>query len=102
MSSATLSSKFQILVPKDVREAMRWRAGQKFDFIRVGNLVHVVPQRRIQDLFGVAKHVTEPFERDRSDLDNDPEMKAAIEAKLRRVAKKEASASVRNRAKAIT
>lgn len=85
MSSATLSSKFQILIPKDVRESMNLKPGQKLDFIQIGSTLRVVPQRSMNDLFGMAFHIKEPFERDRSDLDDDPELKAQVEAKLKRV-----------------
>lgn len=85
MSSATLSSKFQILIPKDVRESMNLKPGQKLDFIQIGSTLRVVPQRSMNDLFGMASHIKEPFERDRSDLDDDPELKAQVEAKLKRV-----------------
>ena len=85
MSSATLSSKFQILIPKDVRESMNLKPGQKLDFIQIGETLRVVPQRSMKDLFGMAAHVKEPFERDRSDLDHDPELKAQVEAKLKQV-----------------
>ena len=85
MSSATLSRKFQILIPKDVRESMNLQPGQKLDFIQIGDTLRVVPQRSMKDLFGSAAHIKVPFERDRSDLDDDPELKAQIAAKLKRV-----------------
>lgn len=85
MTSATVSSKFQILIPKDVRESMNLKPGQKLDFIQIGGTLRVVPQRSMKDLFGMAAHIKEPFERDRSDLDDDPELKAQVEAKLKRV-----------------
>ncbi len=85
MSSATLSSKFQILIPKDVRESMNLKPGQKLDFIQIGGTLRVVPQRSMKDLFGMAAHSKEPFARDRSDLDDDPELKAEVETKLKRV-----------------
>ncbi len=82
MSSATVSSKFQILIPKDVRESMNLKPGQKLDFIQIGGSLRVVPQRSMKDIAGIASHVTEPFERDRSDLDDDPELRAAVDARL--------------------
>ena len=95
MSSATVSSKFQILIPKDVRESMNLKPGQKLDFIQIGGTLRVVPQRSMKDLFGIAAHIKEPFERDRSDLDADPELKAQVEAKLKRVlAAERASAKI--------
>ena len=38
-NTTTLSSKFQISVPKEVREELGWKAGQKFAFIPKGNSV---------------------------------------------------------------
>jgi AbrB family looped-hinge helix DNA binding protein len=37
-ASATLSSKFQISIPKTIREAQHWQAGQAFVFIPKGSL----------------------------------------------------------------
>lgn len=64
---------------------MNLKPGQKLDFIQIGGTLRVVPQRSMKDLFGLAAHIKEPFERDRSDLDDDPELKAQVEAKLKRV-----------------
>lgn len=33
MGNLTLSSKFQISIPKEVRESQGWKPGQKFAFI---------------------------------------------------------------------
>jgi AbrB family looped-hinge helix DNA binding protein len=67
MYTATLSSKFQISIPKTVRDAQNWKAGQEFVFIlkEHGVLVMTVPTR--DDLFGsVADTNTEQY-RDRDD-----------------------------------
>ena len=37
---ATLSSKFQISIPKEVRDAQHWQAGQEFVFIPKGKGVY--------------------------------------------------------------
>jgi AbrB family looped-hinge helix DNA binding protein len=68
MSTATLSSKYQILIPKEVRDAMGFLPGQKFDFVTVGGSVKIVPQRAMRELFGVASGAkSASFTRDRSD-----------------------------------
>ena len=95
MSSATVSSKFQILIPKDIRESMNLKPGQKLDFIQIGGTLRVVPQRSMKDIAGIAGHVTEPFERDRSDLDDDPELRAAVDARLKWAANTEDAAHKR-------
>lgn len=42
-ATATLSSKFQISIPKAVREEQQWEAGQEFVFIPKGKGVLVLP-----------------------------------------------------------
>ncbi|MGH8498921.1 MAG: AbrB/MazE/SpoVT family DNA-binding domain-containing protein [Methylococcales bacterium] len=39
----TLTSQFQISIPKSAREPKRWKAGQKFVFIPKGKGVLVMP-----------------------------------------------------------
>lgn len=65
MSIATLSSKFQISIPKDIREAMQFKPGQQLAFLRVGKSLRLVPVRKIEDFFGMTKGAEE-FVRDRS------------------------------------
>jgi len=65
--TARLSAKFQISVPKAVRAAKHWRAGQEFAFIPKGNGVLLVPVPKIDDLAGVAKGANTAGYRDRAD-----------------------------------
>lgn len=51
---ATLSSKFQISIPKSVRDAQHWQAGQKFVFVPRGKGVLVMPVPSLEDLRGLA------------------------------------------------
>lgn len=66
MSIATLSSKYQISIPKDVREAMQLMPGQQLAFLRVGNSLRLVPVRKMEDMFGLAKGANTEDIRDRS------------------------------------
>jgi AbrB family looped-hinge helix DNA binding protein len=63
----TLSSKFQISIPKEVREAQKWEAGQKFAFVRQGSVVMLVPVPTLDDLIGMAKGADTSGYRDRND-----------------------------------
>lgn len=68
MSAATrLSSKFQISIPKEVREQQGWRAGQEFVFIPRGGGVMLVPVPTREELFGIAKGANPEDYRDRTD-----------------------------------
>ena len=55
MKAATLSSKFQISIPKSIREQLHLRAGQKFVVIPKGNCISLVPQKNIKDVRGLLK-----------------------------------------------
>ena len=83
MTTATLSSKFQILIPKEVRETMGFEPGQKFDFVVHGGSLKIVPQRSMRGLFGMAAGA-KPFERDRADLKRE----SSASNKAKRVPKK--------------
>lgn len=64
---ATLSEKFQISIPKAVRTAQRWTAGQRFVFIPKGAGVLLVPVPSAADLAGSAKGADPAGYRDRDD-----------------------------------
>jgi AbrB family looped-hinge helix DNA binding protein len=67
MDTARLSSKFQISIPKSIRAARSWKAGQIFAFIPKGEGVLLVPVPRLEDLAGVARGATQEDYRDRTD-----------------------------------
>lgn len=66
-ATATLSKKFQISVPKAVREEQRWEAGQEFVFIPKGSSVLMVPVPTLGQLQGIAKGSKPTAYRDRGD-----------------------------------
>jgi AbrB family looped-hinge helix DNA binding protein len=43
MTSVTLSSKYQIVVPQDVREPLGLKPGAQLSVFRVGRMIQVVP-----------------------------------------------------------
>jgi len=65
--TAKLSAKFQISIPKAVREARRWRAGQVFAFIPKGEGVLMVPVPPRDALAGLARGARAEGYRDRTD-----------------------------------
>jgi AbrB family looped-hinge helix DNA binding protein len=66
-AQAKLSSKFQISIPKEVREAQQWRAGQRFVFVPKGQGVMVMPALDLNDLRGIARGADTGGYRDRKD-----------------------------------
>lgn len=54
-ATVTLSSKFQISIPKSVREQQGWKARQEFVFISKGRGVLLMPIPQLKKLSGIAK-----------------------------------------------
>ena len=64
---STLSSKFQISIPKTVRDLNHWQPGQEFAFLPKGRGVLVMPVVELEDLIGLAKGAETGEYRDRED-----------------------------------
>jgi AbrB family looped-hinge helix DNA binding protein len=67
METATLSSKFQVSIPKAVRERMGLTAGQQFLFIPRGDTLVLVPKRDLAGLRGSVQGADTSGTRDRED-----------------------------------
>lgn len=57
MSSVTVSPKFQVVIPKDVREKMRLSPGQKMQMIPYGDRIELLPLRPISSLRGFVRGI---------------------------------------------
>ena len=66
-NTATLSSKFKISIPKELRETMHWSAGQEFVFLPKGDGLLVMPVPELNQLRGIAKCANVDKYRDRKD-----------------------------------
>jgi AbrB family looped-hinge helix DNA binding protein len=64
--TAKLSAKFQISIPKSIRMARHWRAGQVFAFIPKDDGMLLVPVPELNDLAGVARGANPEGYRDRT------------------------------------
>jgi AbrB family looped-hinge helix DNA binding protein len=65
--TATLSAKFQISIPKAIRTARRWQAGQVFAFVPKGEGMMLVPVPTVEEVFGLARGAKPDDYRDRTD-----------------------------------
>lgn len=52
METATISPKFQIVIPKAIREQLRLKPGQKVQAIALGDRIELVPVRSARELRG--------------------------------------------------
>lgn len=66
-ATATLSSKYQISIPKSVREELHWQSGQQFVFIPKGKGVLLMPVPSFEQLKGLATNADASAYRDRGD-----------------------------------
>jgi AbrB family looped-hinge helix DNA binding protein len=55
MQTVTLSSKFQVVVPRGARERLRLRPGMKLTVLEKGGVILLVPQRPARAYRGVAR-----------------------------------------------
>ena len=65
--TARLSAKFQISIPKAIRTARRWQAGQVFAFVPKGEGMMLVPVPALDELAGLARGAKRGNYRDRTD-----------------------------------
>ena len=67
MSVVTVSPKFQVVIPQDVRKLMGLRPGQKaevFASVALGR-IEIVPRRPMRELRGFLKGMDPSFDRDK-------------------------------------
>jgi len=52
MDTVTVSPKYQVVIPKDIRDAMSIRPGQKVRVFGYGDRIELVPIREMKELRG--------------------------------------------------
>ena len=55
MAKVKLSSKFQIVIPAEIREKMSLKAGAEIVMIVKSGVIHLVPQKPIKQMRGFVK-----------------------------------------------
>ena len=67
MDTVTISSKFQMVIPRAIREKWNIKPGQKVRLIVYGNHLEVVPVRDIREARGFLKGMSSNIEREEED-----------------------------------
>ena len=67
METATLSTKYQLVLPRGTRTQLRLRPGMKFTVLAKGGVVFLVPERPMTGFRGVASGAGSAELRDKSD-----------------------------------
>jgi AbrB family looped-hinge helix DNA binding protein len=68
MHRVTISPKFQVVIPQEIRQAMKLFPGQKVQVIMYGNRIELVPERDIKTMRGFLKGIDASFKRDEDRL----------------------------------
>lgn len=67
MSTITVSSKYQIVIPKEVRESANIKPGAKLQMIEVDGIIQMVPVRPIHEMQGCFKGRELEYAREKKD-----------------------------------
>lgn len=55
MTQAVLSTKYQLVVPREIRRRLNLRSGQRMMFLVKGDVITLVPERTLSELKGIAR-----------------------------------------------
>ena len=64
MQTVTVSPKFQVVIPKAIREALRLKPGQKMQIVEYEGRIELIPDRDIKELRGFLKGIDTNFQRE--------------------------------------
>jgi len=64
MSAVTVSPKFQVVIPKDVRESMGIVSGQKVQMLTYCNRIELIPIKPMSEMKGFLKGIDTEVSRD--------------------------------------
>ncbi len=64
MLAVTVSPKFQIVIPKKVRESMGIVSGQKIQMLTYRNRIELIPIKPMKKLKGILKGIVTDVDRD--------------------------------------
>ena len=64
MQSVTVSPKYQVVIPKTLREALNIRPGQKMQVVKYAGRIELIPERDIKELRGFIKGINTEFNRE--------------------------------------
>jgi len=68
MNTVTVSSKFQVVIPKEVRERIGLEVGTAMEVITYGNRIELVPLRPMGSLKGIFRGIDTAIDRDEDRL----------------------------------
>jgi AbrB family looped-hinge helix DNA binding protein len=64
METVTISPKFQVVIPKRVREHLGLRPGQKLEVVQIGSRIELVAQQPARSLRGLPRGMDTTVQRE--------------------------------------
>ncbi len=64
METAKISPKFQVVIPKKIRDTLNLSPGQKVQMISCGNRIEMIPLKDISEMRGFLKGIDTTVERE--------------------------------------
>jgi len=64
METTTASPKFQVVIPKKIRQQMNIQSGQKMQVIQYGDRIELLPVRPIKEMRGFLRGIDTNIERE--------------------------------------
>jgi len=55
MQTVTLSTKYQLVIPREVRQRLELEPGAKLTVVEKGGILYLVPERPIEEMRGIAR-----------------------------------------------
>jgi len=68
MQTVKVSPKYQVVIPKDVRNALDLRPGQRMRIVAYDGRIELIPDREISELRGFLKGINTEFLREEDRL----------------------------------
>ena len=68
MQTVTVSPKYQVVIPRLVRNRMRIRPGQKMQVIEYDGRIELIPEKDISELRGFLRGINTSFKREKDRL----------------------------------
>jgi len=64
MTTVTVSPKYQVVIPKEIRQKLKLKPGQKLQIIQLGDRIEFLILKNIKDARGFLKGINTEIERE--------------------------------------
>ena len=68
METVKISPKFQVVIPKKLRDALKLSPGQRVQMVVYGNRIEMIPMKKISEMKGFLKGINTAVEREEDRL----------------------------------